>query len=122
MKIVIETVPHDKQRYDTVGDWWIDPDGTWQIRVSEMKSGDFEFLVGLHEMVELALCLKHGISAEHVDQFDKNWKEHSGIIEPGDDMSAPYFQEHQLASGIERTVAASMAVNWVYYNECVEAL
>ena len=127
MKIVIETIPHKDQRYDTVGDWWIDAEGTWQIRVSQIKT-DYgrsfwwaaEFLVALHELVEMAACLQHGITQERVDEFDKNWKYHGDTDEPGDDMDAPYYAEHQFACGIERLMAAQLGVTWHNYETVID--
>ncbi len=128
MKIIIETLPHEQQRYDTVGDWWIDPDGTWQLRVSELPTKwalfpeKFAFLVALHELVEMALCQAAGINQAKVDEFDFKWKEHDGIDEPGEDEDAPYYTQHQMAMGIERTVAAMLGVNWVEYERRIAAL
>lgn len=121
MKIVIETIHHNSQRYDTVGDWWIDPDGSWQIRVSEMVH-DAEFLVALHELVEMAAALHNGCTVKQLDDFDMKWKPHDGINEPGDDPSAPYYHEHQLASGIERLMSAELRIDWVKYVDLVESL
>ncbi len=42
MDIHIKTVPHKEQRYNTVGDYWIE-DRVIQIRVSEMGNEDYEF-------------------------------------------------------------------------------
>jgi hypothetical protein len=128
MKIIIETIPHNQQRYETCGDWWVDPDGTIQIRVSNLKvTGESgEFCVGLHEMVEVFLALKRGVTVQQVDDFDKAFeaererkianakteaeKEMLLIDEPGDDPACPIVKEHNLASGIERTVACFVGI------------
>lgn len=128
MRIVIETIPHDQQRYDTVGDWHRGADGTVHIKVSELPTKNalfpekFAFLVALHELVEWALCESAGITTSKVDTFDWDWVPHDGIEEPGDDADAPYFEQHQMASGIERTVAAALGVNWVEYEAAINAL
>lgn len=122
LRVNIETIRHEDQRYDTAGDWWIDPDGTWQIRVSEMRSWPFEFLVALHELVEMALCWQRDILEHEVTDFDTKWEPFPGCSEPGDDMAAPYYHEHQIASGIERMTACELNVNWVEYCRVVDAL
>lgn len=125
VKIVIETIPHASQRYPTVGDWWIDDDGTWQVRVSELPEKStlfpekFAFLVALHELVEMALCRSHGITEEEVDSFDKHF---AGVGEPGDEQNAPYHFEHRIATGVEVIIAAQLGVNWNEYEEAIEAL
>ena len=35
MKINIRTIPHDKQRYETCGDYWTDSEGRIKIVVSD---------------------------------------------------------------------------------------
>lgn len=124
MRIVIETVPHGEQRYDTVGDWWIDADGTWQLRVSELPTKHalfpekFAFLVAFHELIEMALCTAAGITPQAVDHFDLDYAgEHD---EPGDDDEAPYHQQHQIATGLERTMAALLGVDWSEYERAIE--
>ena len=51
MKIIIETIPHDHQRYNTVGDWQFSPDGTLHVKVSEMDDWRHEALIAVHEVV-----------------------------------------------------------------------
>jgi hypothetical protein len=122
MRIEIQTIAHEAQRYDTAGDWWIDEAGTWQIRVSSMRSFAFEFLVALHELIEMALCWHRNILDDEVTEFDTHWKPFPGCTEPGDDMAAPYYHEHQYASGVERLTASELNVNWVEYCRVVDAL
>jgi hypothetical protein len=125
MKIVIETIPHDRQRYDTVGDWWVDPDGTLQLRVSEMADLRYERLVALHELVEFVLCDDQGISEEVVSAFDKGFEAHrpdGNTDEPGDDPGSPYHVQHGFATAVERMVAAALEVSWKEYDAAVMAL
>ena len=124
MRIVIETIPHGAQRYPTVGDWQFDRhpltgEDALYIKVSEFGSANMHMLVAVHELVEALLCKHRDIAEREVDQFDKAF---TGPGEPGDDMAAPYWQEHQFASGIERLLAAELGVNWVEYERLVDAL
>jgi hypothetical protein len=119
MKIVIETIPHEAQRYDTVGDWWFDPDGSLQIRVSAMGDEQAEQLVAVHELVEVILCQARGVSTEAVDAFDLNYHDAG---EPGDSPSAPYRDEHCFATAVERMLCAAMGRSWSAYDDLVSAL
>jgi hypothetical protein len=110
--ILITSVPHESQRYNTVGDWF--SDNPVLVRVSDLNDSRFELLVALHELVEMSLCQERGITAKDVDEFDFNWK---GEGEPGDDPAAPYFKEHQFASIIERMMAHELGVDWQAYNK-----
>jgi hypothetical protein len=113
--IAIEVIPHASQRYDTVGDW----DVGGHITVSDMGNEDYEFLVGLHELVEWYLCRKRGISDEAVTAFDKSY---DGPGEPGDALWAPYRAEHKFATFLERQVAMELGVDWNEYDKAVEGL
>ncbi len=125
MRVVIETIPHGSQRYETVGDWWFDPDGTLQIRTSDMGNEDYEILVALHELVEVLLCKKRGITDEVVSAFDVAFEAarvEGNEDEPGDDPAAPYRKEHLFATGVEKLLAAELGVDWKTYDKAVMSL
>ncbi len=103
-RIIIESIVPDKMRYDTLGDWFWNDDGDMVIQVAgtdPLQSAD-DFLVALHELIEVKLCLNHGITQNNVDQFDLNF---TGDGEPGDDPMAPYRAEHRCAMLIEHMAA-----------------
>jgi len=118
MKIVIETIPHEQQRYTTVGDWFFDKDGTLQIKVSALSDNKREMLIAVHELVEVLTCGYEGITQEVVDKFDMRFSfvEHPDE-EPGDSPEAPYKSQHCLATGIERILAAHWGVDWKTYEK-----
>jgi hypothetical protein len=128
MKIVIETIPHDSHRYETVGDWWYDKDGTMQIRVSDMKNWKYELLVAVHELVEQSLCKDRKVTEDVVTKFDKKFeKERSfGQVgedeEAGDDPRAPYRKEHFFATNIERLLSEQLGIDWKTYDDTVMKL
>jgi hypothetical protein len=116
MKIVIESIPSVAQRYDTWGDWWFDPDGTLQIRVSddvaELPTENHQFLIALHELVEVMACKAHGVTQQQVDEFDFANQEHcnENDLEPGDLPDAPYRKEHRFAMLIEHLMARELGI------------
>lgn len=133
MKIVIETIPHDQHRYPTIGDWWRDPDGTLQIRVSEFPkhwsrgaviAAKHEFLIALHELIEVTLCEDRGITEARVTTFDLQHTapDDPWVDDPGLCPDAPYHQEHVFAECIERLVAQQLGVNWQDYERACLAL
>lgn len=128
MKIVIETIPMSEQRYPTVGDWWHDPDGTIQVRVSAMSDPRYEFLVARHELDELFLCYVRGIKEKDVTDFDLMFEHereqglHKLDEEPGFDPRAPYLAEHTAASAAERIMATELDVDWAAYDNEVNSL
>lgn len=118
LNIEIKTIPGSHHRYDTLGDYWEDEKGKIHIRVTNLKSEDSEFLVALHELVEMYITKKRGISEPLIQAFDiefekeraaGKWDEYA---EPGDDPRAPYKTEHCLAEIIERLVAQQLGVEW----------
>jgi hypothetical protein len=119
MKIVIETIPHTEHRYSTFGDYWRDPDGTLQIRVSEMIDHRDSLLCAIHELVEVLLCEERGIAEPDIMAFDVA---HPDAEEPGELPDAPYHKEHVFAEAIERLMALELGRNWQDYCAAVEAL
>ena len=124
MRIVIESIPHDQQRYPTVGDWQFEEDGTLRVYVSH-TTPDFDFLVGIHEAVEAWLCRKQGITDDDVTAFDEAYeaaRKDGDTSEPGDQPDAPYRREHRFASSVERRRALEMHIDWIEYERRLTAL
>lgn len=120
MRIEIETIPHQSQRYETVGDWYFDTDETLHIKVSKLSDWRRELLIAAHELVEVALCKHAGITTEEVDAFDKKFeanRQPGNEDEPGDDPTAPYQRQHCIVTGIERILAANLGVDWKDYEK-----
>lgn len=125
MRISIRTIPHSQQRYPTVGDWIWDKNGDLIICISDMGNKKYEFLVALHELIEVMLCKERGITQLEVDDFDIAYeakRNYGDFSEPGDDPKAPYYNEHQFATCLERLMALELGVNWKEYDEKVSSL
>ena len=122
MNILSKTIPHNKQRYDTCGDWWFDKKGNLQIRVSDMNNWKYEYLVADHEVREALICKDRGVTQKEVDEFDIGWQRHNGLLEPGMDKKAPYYLEHKFATKIEMMTAKELKVNWDKYDKKVNGL
>lgn len=125
MRIVIETIPHNQQRYETVGDWYYTADETLHIKVSELSNWRREALIGLHELVEVLLCKHKGITQDEVDKFDMEFEKNRQLrdtSEPGDQPTAPYYHQHQFTSLVERQIARELEVNWEDYANEVSTL
>lgn len=127
INVDIKTIPQHLQRYDTVGDWYVD-EGILYIRVSDMGDKDFENLVAIHEYVEAILCIQRGIKEKDVTEFDI-WYEQQRALgnidcqsEPGDHEKAPYRKEHFFATSVERLISAELNVNWQQYDYVIQNL
>lgn len=115
-RIVIEVVPHERQRYPTVGDWQF-VGSELHITVSAVSDWRSQALVAVHELVEALLCLAHGVPQELVDEFDMS---HPELDEPGADPRAPYRLQHQSADGIERVLADMMPYSWAVHEQMLD--
>lgn len=124
MRITIETIPHAEQRYPTVGDWqWRGDD--LLIRVSEMGDWRYEAAVAVHELVEVLLCKRDGVTEAAVDAFDMAYekaRQPGDESEPGDDPACPYARQHCFATAVERMLAAALGMSWLEYERKVESL
>lgn len=124
MKVTIKVIPHTSQRYETCGDWQFTDDGLL-ITVSKLGNLYEEMCVAVHELCEVLMCMKKGISQLEVDKFDKAFekKRKSGdTSEPGDDPLAPYNRQHIVATVIERILAHELEIDWKEYEEAVNNL
>lgn len=124
MRIIVETIPHRDQNYETVGDYWSDENGM-HIRVSDIGNPDYEFLVAIHEMVEAKLCQKRGITDGEITAFDVEFERKRGpddVSEPGDDPASPYGKEHCFATAVERMMCAALGLSWKDYEQAVLGL
>lgn len=125
MNIQIKTIPHNEQRYDTVGDWWWTSDGNLEVRISDMKNWKYEFLVAFHELAEVMLCKDRNISQESVDSFDIEFEKNrieGNIDEPGNSDSAPYQKEHKFATQIEYLMSQELGVDYNDYDNTINNL
>lgn len=113
-RIVMEVISHTEQRYDTLGDYWEDPDGTWQFRVSDMGDWRYNFSVLLHEFIEYALLKHKGVSEQAVLDFDLAVPRDSPYAnDPGFDPEAPYHAEHVYADAMERLIAPHLGMSFM---------
>lgn len=128
MDINIQMIPHKKQRYETVGDWYQELSGRLNIKVSDMGNWKYNFLVAFHEQIEAMLCFAASIREEDVTLFDLKFEEerkrgmHSFDAEPGNDPRAPYFKQHALATEMEIKMARELGVDWEAYEKAIQAL
>lgn len=111
-KIEIRTAPHETQRYNTAGDYFIAPGGVTFFRISDMGNPDYNFMIAVHELVEAYLCNKRGIPFSAIDKFDID---HPELDDPGSSKKAPYHTEHMFALKIEKMIAKEMGINWEAY-------
>ncbi len=126
MMILISTIDHSKQRYDTCGDWQWNKYGNLSITVSDMKDWRYNFLVGFHELIEVMLCRARGVTQEQVDDFDKEYEARrlpeDTTSEPGDSILAPYHKEHIFATKLEQLMAEELGVDWNMYENKINSL
>jgi hypothetical protein len=121
----IKTVPHERQRYETVGDYWTSANGRIHVRISDMENWRYEALVAIHELVEKVITNHQGIKEADIDAFDKMFeasREPGNFNEPGNDPRAPYQRAHIVATLVEQLLAPEIGVNWDEYNTRVETL
>ena len=123
-RVLIQTIPHSRQRYETVGDYQA-AHGFVLFSVSEMGNEQYEALVALHEFVEWVLVTARKIPLVKIDDFDRQFETDRDLgdeSEPGDAPEAPYRVEHRFAENIERQVCAELGIHWDDYNRAVLGL
>lgn len=133
LRVIINAIPHEKQRYNTIGDWQFIEDAQGEVliirvsrmpvispyentRASTIPGWKQEALVAIHELIEALLCKARGIKEDEVDAFDKS-EQADECDEPGDHPLAPYRRQHCFATGIERQLAYAFQIPWHEYEE-----
>ena len=76
----------------------------------------YNLILLIHALVEYILTQGRGIPLGLIDRFDEDNPE---LEEPGDDVNAPYRNEHSVAVGIERILCAYMNIPWKVYEEAL---
>ena len=117
MQITIKFIPHDQQRYATVGDWLHNPiDGDITILVSNMTDLRSMYAVAVHELLEVAACHVNGVSQQAVDDWDING---GGMLsdDPGALPDCPYHREHMAAEEAERAFCRVTDLIWDKHEE-----
>jgi hypothetical protein len=114
----VHVIPHEEQRYDTVGDWQWQGDGL-VVTVSDLGDHRFNLLVAAHEATEALLSRRDGVTEQEVDAWDLA---HPDAEEPGEVDGCPYFNQHAEASRVERVLADVMRVDWAEYEQAFERL
>lgn len=128
MDIHIKTIPHNEQRYPTLGDYWRANDGKQEMRISEIGNDDYAFLIAVHELIEWYITEKRGIKEEDIKAFDEMFEKerlqglHSNMDEAGFDPRAPYVKEHTFATNIEKQIADEWGVSWEKYDKDIKTL
>jgi len=112
-EISIRFIGHNKQRYDTYGDYYYGKEKL-NIRISKFSNWKYQWLVLLHEMVEFLLIMDRGITIEEIERFDlANLR----LEDPGLSKEAPYHKEHMTAIKIEKILCKELGLKWGrYYN------
>lgn len=120
LTINVRTIPHTRQRYETVGDWHYeiaDDELLITAWISEQPNIHHLMLLATHEITEALLCYVNGVRPDLVTAWDKGW---SGPGEPGDAPLCPYRKEHQTAELLERLMAQALCVDWSSYLTLLE--
>jgi len=123
MEIFIKAQPYQDMRYSTCGDYWFDAEeGRYDIRVVETGNDDYDFLIMLHELIEMYLVKKRGISEPDIMAFDIKFDESDKEGAPGDEIDCPAYKEHQFAEGMERIMCNEMNIPWHTYSDIIDGL
>lgn len=115
--ITITQIDDAEFRYDTLGDWEYDdgPDGlVARISVPTFgrESNYAAWLIAVHELVELFLCTRQGVTQQAADEFHAA---HPDSDEYGDEADCPYYEQHQVADAVEKLLCSAIGVGWKDY-------
>ena len=120
--IHLRTIPQNRQRYSTCGDYWINKNGDWEMRVSELRP-EYELAIAIHELFEFLDTQMRGISEEEIIKFDTKTVfevDPKNSDDPGLSLFAPYHQSHMKADKLERLVIKLFGLKWKDYCDDID--
>lgn len=119
--VIIQFKAQKHQRYSTVGDWQNSSVLKHDlVTATQLESDDLSFLIAVHELVEMYLCRRDGITQQEVDEFDMSFCTAQSDAEPGEATDCPYRWEHQRAETVERVLAEILGVDWQFYQREID--
>ncbi len=125
LKFDCETIPNNKQRYPTVGDYATDIFGVTHFKISELENWKYEFLISIHEIIEKFLCKAAGVQEIDIDTFDIKYEKErpeNDFSEPGNSEEAPYHRQHLVASYVENLLLRELGLNSIEYEKVINSL
>lgn len=114
-KVVMQSLPFEKMRYETYGDYH-ESNGAVRIDVVKQDNPLYEWLIAIHELVEYVLVKARKISISQIEEFDQTCQS----TDPGDDTAAPYYHEHQVATIVEKIVCNELGIKWHDYTKEIQ--
>lgn len=118
MRAKLQAVSAKLIRNKQCGDWHFGKRDSILAFSAKMDDPRSEVAVGIHEFIEAWLCRDAGITDEQVTQFDLTFELerseglHSEDEENGDDPRAPYREQHQAATKVEKVVCEVLGLSW----------
>ena len=114
MEIKIHILPSHQMRYDTWDDWQVDKDGNITFQIADAGNDLYNKICLVHAIIEELLTSAKGVSEETITKFDL---EYTGDDEPGEELAAPYRDEHLIAKAVEMLLCAKLGIPWKEYNK-----
>lgn len=118
MEIKVAILPIDQMRYQTVGDYYYNADGSLQFDIADTGNPVYNKMILIHELIEQTLTEARGIDTKVIDDFDMMFEKeredgfHDLADEPGFDSRSPYQAEHALATAVELMICAHLGIKW----------
>jgi len=113
MEIKTEIVPLESQRYDTLGDYFIE-NNELSFKITDTGNDLYNKLILVHEIVEEMMTNYRGLKEEDILKWDL---EHDDSNDPGSEIGCPYRDEHMFAEMIERMICHQLGVDWNEYEK-----
>ena len=113
MKIITEVVPLESQRYETLGDYYLEEDRL-NFKITDTGNNTYNKLILIHELVEELMTSYRGIREGEILQWDLK---HDDSNDPGREPGCPYRNEHLFAEMVERMICHQLEIDWNEYEE-----
>jgi len=123
-KIIVEIVPLEEQRYETLGDYYYEND-ILHFKITDTGNDTYNKAILVHELVEELLTKHNGINEEDILKFDlwvadevENGR-YPVDAEPGEHPQSPYKKEHIFSENVERQIMNFLNIDFKEYDKTV---
>jgi hypothetical protein len=117
IKIEVNFKPLKEMRYPSLDDYYYKEDGTLVYDIADMGSVIYNKLNLIHAIQEEMLTNRKGTTEPEIAAFDVAFEEkiksgaRSEDAEPGEEIGAPYRDEHLVAEGIGQMLMGYMGIS-----------
>ena len=116
-KMTVDFVKVSEQRYESLDDYYKEGD-TDVFKITDTGNPTYNKILLIHALSEQLTTEYNGVKEEDIAKFDLS---HENSEQPGDELNAPYRDNHLLSTALEEVILAFCKIPIKTYNAALKA-